>query len=239
MPRLLVSVRSADEAKAAIAGGAHVLDVKEPSRGPLGAADPSIWQAIRASLPLGFPMSVALGELPDWEEPGATPPTEADFLGIRFRKLGLAGAGEWPDWPDRWLTLRRAWGSGPAWIAVIYADWQAADAPNPERILEQVLSSPVAFAGILIDTWDKTRTSPLDAGPFWSNLIARAQDQGLLVTLAGGLDVADFRRLAPLEPDLFAVRGAACALGQRQSSIDPERVARLAQACREQESMPI
>ena len=40
-PRLLVSVRNADEAIAALAGGAHVIDVKEPERGSLGAADTS------------------------------------------------------------------------------------------------------------------------------------------------------------------------------------------------------
>ena len=35
-PGLLVSVRSAAEAATALAGGADLIDVKEPSRGPLG-----------------------------------------------------------------------------------------------------------------------------------------------------------------------------------------------------------
>ena len=38
-PGLLVSVRSAAEALAALAGGADVIDVKEPNQGSLGAAD--------------------------------------------------------------------------------------------------------------------------------------------------------------------------------------------------------
>ena len=38
-PGLLVSVRSAAEALSALAGGADVIDVKEPNRGSLGAAD--------------------------------------------------------------------------------------------------------------------------------------------------------------------------------------------------------
>ena len=37
--RLLISVRDAAEARSAIAGGTDVIDVKEPSRGPLGRAD--------------------------------------------------------------------------------------------------------------------------------------------------------------------------------------------------------
>ena len=37
--RLLVSVRNASEARAAINGGADVIDIKEPDHGPLGMAD--------------------------------------------------------------------------------------------------------------------------------------------------------------------------------------------------------
>ena len=37
--RLLVSVRSADEVAAAMAGGADIIDAKEPARGSLGAVD--------------------------------------------------------------------------------------------------------------------------------------------------------------------------------------------------------
>ena len=39
MTQLLVSVRSAEEAEAALAGGAHLIDIKEPTRGALGHAD--------------------------------------------------------------------------------------------------------------------------------------------------------------------------------------------------------
>ena len=36
MTGLLVSVRSAEEAEIALAGGANLIDIKEPSRGALG-----------------------------------------------------------------------------------------------------------------------------------------------------------------------------------------------------------
>ena len=42
MTRLLVSVRSAAEAEAALTGGASVIDVKEPTRGALGRADDGV-----------------------------------------------------------------------------------------------------------------------------------------------------------------------------------------------------
>ena len=39
-PQLLVSVRNATEAAAAVLGGADILDVKEPANGPLGRGRP-------------------------------------------------------------------------------------------------------------------------------------------------------------------------------------------------------
>ena len=39
MTGLLVSVRNALEAEFAARGGANIIDVKEPARGPLGCAD--------------------------------------------------------------------------------------------------------------------------------------------------------------------------------------------------------
>ena len=46
MTRLLVSVRNVEEAQIAIAEGVDLIDVKEPSRGALGAADPVTLKAI-------------------------------------------------------------------------------------------------------------------------------------------------------------------------------------------------
>src|SRR4051795_6593943 len=92
---LLVSVRSVDEARAALAGGAAVIDVKEPDRGPLGCADFEVCRAVRRVVPPEVPVSVALGELREWMGTGRTapPPSPDPFAGIAYRKLGLAGAG--------------------------------------------------------------------------------------------------------------------------------------------------
>src|SRR5262245_13850027 len=63
--RLLVSVRSAAEAHAALAGGADLIDVKEPSRGPLGRADDSVISAVLVAVHGRRPVSAAMGELAD------------------------------------------------------------------------------------------------------------------------------------------------------------------------------
>jgi uncharacterized protein (UPF0264 family) len=213
---LLVSVRSADEARAASEGGAAVIDVKDPSRGPLGRASGDVWRSVREAVPVATPVSVALGELADWDgEP------RFDGLGLAYRKLGLAHAGR--DWARRWGQIRES-SPGPPWVAVAYVDWWVADAPRPEAVLDEALSVPDCV-GVLVDTWDKSRPGGLDFS--WRAFVERAQSAGRIVALAGRLDLEMICRLAPLRPDLFAVRGAACVGGDRLSVIDRERVTEL------------
>jgi (5-formylfuran-3-yl)methyl phosphate synthase len=230
MPGLLVSVRSASEARAALAGGADIIDVKEPGRGPLGMADPEVWHAVRRAVPKPVPVSVALGELADWD--GRNPSRLSRIDGVAFRKLGLAGEARGPAaaWQQRFSTLQRAWGEGPAWVAVAYADWEHAEAPHPDAVLAFALRG--ACAGVLVDSHEKK--SPSTLGPHWKSWIARARRGGLLVALAGGLDAAAIARLVGLAPDWFAVRGAACGGGDRGASVEPERVEALARAVRAQ-----
>ena len=225
MASLLVSVRSATEALAAVAGGAGFIDVKEPSRGPLGRADYRVWAEVLAAVPPGTPVSVALGELSEWDDER---PERPRFQGFSFRKLGLAGAG--PRWADSWARLRRRWGDGPSWVAVVYADWERAQAPPPDHVVDAALACD-ACAGLLVDTWDKSRPSPVDLS--WSRWFDRARLGGRLTALAGGLDAPAIARLAPLRPDVVAVRGAACAGGNRDAEVDPARVANLARAAAE------
>jgi uncharacterized protein (UPF0264 family) len=220
---LLVSVRSADEARAALRGGASVIDVKDPARGPLGRATPDAWRAVREAVPETVPVSVALGELVEWPDAGLD---GLDWTGIVYRKLGLAGAG--PGWADRWAAIREG-SPGPPWVAVAYADWQAAEAPSPGEVLDVALNVP-GCVGLLVDTWDKSRPGGLD--DTWSPIVGRARASGRLIALAGRLDAEAIRRLAPLRPDLFAVRGAACVGGDRRATIDAARVADLARIAR-------
>src|SRR4051794_10666436 len=88
---LLVSVRSAAEAVEALAGGADIIDVKEPSRGSLGRADDAVAAEVLAEVDGRRPVSAALGELADWNE--SLP------RGCAFVKWGLANVGK--DWEDR------------------------------------------------------------------------------------------------------------------------------------------
>lgn len=220
MAGLLVSVRSAREARQAVAGGAAIIDVKEPDRGPLGRAEATVWQAVRATVPPSIPVSAALGEIGEWDARRSPD----DLTALTYGKLGLAGAGT--DWRGRWARLRSVL-PVPAWIAVSYRDWREAAAPGPDEVLDEAIDA--GCAGILFDTWRKGVSAP-PIDPAW---LARAREAGLLVTLAGGLDEAAIHRLASLAPDFFAVRGAACAGGERSGVVEAALVSRLVQAAAE------
>src|SRR5215468_9568595 len=89
-PGLLISVRDAAEAEAALRGGADVIDVKEPRRGSLGRADAATIAAVVACVAGRRPVSAALGEL---VEPGSE---AVPGPGLSFVKWGLAGTASLP-----------------------------------------------------------------------------------------------------------------------------------------------
>jgi len=223
MTGLLVSVRNGEEAQAAMAGGAHLIDVKEPSRGSLGAADESVWLEVLHAVAGKVPTSVALGEL-------CTDATDVDIEGLagfEFAKVGLAGSGVSNDWPRHWADLlsRLPWGVTP--VAVVYADWQAACAPSPGEIIDHACR--LACGAVLFDTFDKSGgdlTVHMGGGQL-SQLVDVVRDRGMLTVLGGSLDAATIPRVMSVRPDYVAVRGAACK-GTRTGTIEQNRVRELA-----------
>jgi uncharacterized protein (UPF0264 family) len=224
-PGLLVSVRSAGEALEALAGGASVIDLKEPARGPLGPTDASVWAAVRSVLPPSTILSVALGEAIDWlaDPPPIPPPYPADWAGLRFRKLGLSGLADREDWFEMYQAARRRIGEGPGWVAVAYADHEAAGAP-PISVVLEAAAGDAETVGLLVDTWDKLGPGLESHAADLAPLIADARRRGLVVALAGRLTPDSLRRLAPLAPALFGVRGAVCE-GGRGGTVDRAKVA--------------
>jgi len=228
-PRLLVSVRSASEALEALIGGASVIDVKEPDHGPLGAAKPSVWRSIVRAVGGRAPISAALGELLEWADRPL--PTAAHFEGLSYRKVGLAGlAGT--AWASRWAELRNRQPNGPGWIAVAYLDPERAGSPRPDEVLDVALEA-TDCVGVLFDTWDKDRAERRSITPDW---IARVQASRRLAAIGGSLDADRIRDLRSLNPDLFAVRGAACLGGRRAGVVHRDRVRSLIRAIQDEDS---
>ena len=90
---------------------------------------------------------------------------------------------------------------------------------------------------MLFDTWDKSQSSGISLA--WKPFVDRVRDSGRFVALAGSLDVEKIRNLAPLEPEIWAVRGAACSARDRFGSVDHRHVSALATAVRDLSSYAV
>src|SRR5256712_12388438 len=88
--RLLVSVADPSEARAALEGGADVIDAKQPRRGALGPVRRDVLAAIRQVVGAARPVSAALGDARDEAALGRAAGGAAG-LGVAFVKGGLAG----------------------------------------------------------------------------------------------------------------------------------------------------
>jgi uncharacterized protein (UPF0264 family) len=215
---LLVSVRSVAEAEAALAGGAALIDVKEPARGALGRADPATVAAVVRFVAGRRPVSAALGELLDAEHPLTG--------GLSFVKWGLAGYGRRPDWSRdlaRAMVRVRQWEDTCQVVPVAYADWHRADAPPPAEVA--AFAREHSCGAYLLDTWGKDGTTLLD----WltvAEVSTLCRLAGRRVALAGSLGPPELADLRAVLPTWFAVRGAACR-GGRQGTVDRDQVRRL------------
>lgn len=227
---LLVSVRSAAEAASALAGGADVIDIKEPDRGALGAANPHVWRDVLETVAGRVPVSAALGELFTADASSVSvQDLAANTAGLAFAKIGLAGAITMADWPALWKQSFAALPRSVVPVAVAYADWQSAQAPSPEEVIDR--GAAFGCPLVLFDTFDKSGGCLLDHLPpaVLARLIRRAEQRGMKTVLAGSLSLSLLPRVLPLSPALIAVRGAACC-GNRRSAIDADQVRALAAA---------
>jgi (5-formylfuran-3-yl)methyl phosphate synthase len=226
--QLLVSVRSAAEVEPALAGGADIIDAKEPSRGSLGAVAPGTLVEILAQVPTQRPFSVALGDIQtDDQLLGA-------FVSLRvpkrpgpvFVKLGFAGL-QSPPAVSRLLecaaTAAAHHPCSPRLVAVAYADAERAGSLAPDVITQ--LAARAGAAGVLLDTHLKDGLGlfgSLSRGEV-AAWISTGRRSGLLTAVAGEIGPADLERVQGLEPDVVGVRGAACDRG-RGGTVSAERV---------------
>ncbi len=224
--RLLVSVRSGEEVAAALAGGAEIIDAKEPARGSLGPVTAAVLATIAARTPLSVPLSVALGDCTDLE--GLRAALDVARIGERsapvYLKVGFAGV---PSLERITALLEAAIGSasGARIVAVGYADFAMASSAPPEEVLRAAVAARAG--GFLLDTWLKDGRALLDHFSIerLTALSLGARAAGLLFAVAGSLEPDAVFRLGKIA-DVLGVRGAACR-GGRAGVVDEERVARL------------
>jgi uncharacterized protein (UPF0264 family) len=223
--KLLISVRDEDEAATAVAGGADIIDIKNPDEGSLGAQQPRVIATIARTIPLGIDVSASIGDVPNLPGTVALAGLGAALCGVRFVKVGLLGA-QTPAEATRLLealsgALTLAKGR-VGLVACAYADADRVGSLDP--ILLPEAAAPFV-EGCMIDTAIKDGRSLFHCLPdaAIARFIEGCRDRGLISALAGSLKSEDLGRVRAHGADIVGVRSAACVSG-RSSPLSLERV---------------
>jgi uncharacterized protein (UPF0264 family) len=222
--KLLVSVVSGDEARAAAGAGADIIDVKDPREGALGAPSPRTLEQVVAAIQGAAPVSVALGDLPDLPHTAALAARGAVACGADYVKLGLRGTPELDRAVAIVTAVRDAVPATTAVIAASYADGPAAHPPTLDTALLPELVRLTGIAGALVDTLVKDgRGLYASLTPeAVTGLAQRTRAAGGSFGVAGQLRFGELRRVPA---NIVGVRSAVCRGGDRDAALDPELVA--------------
>lgn len=213
-PQLLVSIRDAEEARMALEEGVHWIDLKEPARGALGT--PPIETAFQVAQVLQnhSQRSVALGEFTELVEAHALQLAH-HFPVLKIGLSGLRMGIRKPATRRRLFELADAFRPlGARLVPVIYADWQASDAPRPDEVFR--IANELASEYILVDTFHKDGRCLLDHLSLGDlrQLISISQASGCRAILAGSLRFSQLEPLLLLPIAAIGVRGGVCDTGR-------------------------
>lgn len=218
--KLLISVRSVNEARQAADGGADFIDLKEPRLGALGALPlATIRSCVAALRDAGLPISATIGDVPmsALDDIAERVHAVAD-CGVDYVKVGIERDAAAHDV----LTMLAA--CGRPIVPVLLAD----------RGLDAALiahASGLPFAGLMVDTADKQAGSLFDGVPLPAlrHFIASARAASLMCGLAGALRMQHLPQLITLAPDFAGFRTAVCT-SNRGAALDVQRLHALRQA---------
>ena len=219
LPGLLASVADLHEMEMARAGGADIVDLKQPAFGALGAWSPEaltaavmLWTAWGERRPA---LSATAGDQPMVPAFIRAAAEAVAASGVPIVKVGLFHSRHTNECIEALAPLA----ARTRLIGVLFAD------EAPDFAILGALGR-AGFAGVMIDTADKKAgplTGHLDALTL-GQFVAEARRHGLMTGLAGSLRLDDIAELAAVGPDYLGFRGALCE-GGRTGTLDPARLA--------------
>ncbi len=204
-PEFLASVKNAFEARAAVAGGADILDCKDPAKGALGAVSPAVIKEILAARS-GLVVSATLGDLPNEPECVVAAARETAATGIHIVKCGIfASAGA--------VDVIRALGKADLAQVRLAAVFMADREPDFDLI---PLLAESGFEIVMLDTAGKSSGGLRNVLPDARliDFLMQARAAGLTAGLAGSLQLEDVVPLIQFGPDILGFRGALCSQGR-------------------------
>jgi uncharacterized protein (UPF0264 family) len=225
--KLLISVINVEEAQAAIAGGADIIDVKNPGEGSLGANFPPVLKAVREIAPEHLEVSATLGDAVNLPGTFSLAAYGAVSCGADLVKVGLYGitaAKEAVYFLQKVKEAAAISRPGVKVVAAGYADAGLFGALEPEVIPR--IAAAGGVDGCMLDTARKNGATLLDLLSPESLLafVRASHSLGLCCALAGSLQAEDLTLMEKLGVDIVGVRTAACLGNVRNGKIVSERV---------------
>jgi dihydroneopterin aldolase len=209
-------VTGPDEAAVALAHGADIIDLKDASRGALGALDPDVLRATVAAVSGRRPVSAVAGDLPMEPDVIAAAVTRTAETKVDYVKVGLFPGPRRQDCIRALAPLAQT----TKIVGVMFADRSA------DNDLIKLMAE-AGFAGAMLDTADKRAGRLIDCMDVAALrvFVGACREHGLMAGLAGSLEAPDVPRLLLLEPDYLGFRGALCVGRDRTARIDPAAIA--------------
>jgi hypothetical protein len=238
--KLLISPKDEKEAVEAIAGGADIIDVKNPKEGALGANFPWIIKRIREITPKNIEVSCTLGDVPNLPGAMSLAALGAATTGVDYIKAGLYGLKTEEDAVYLTRSVTRAVRDFDSSIKVVitgYADASRVGSVNPMLIPDITHKAQADIAMIDTAVKDGKNLFTFLTINQLRNFVNAAHDHGLKAALAGSLRKEDLPTVYASGADVVGLRGAACTHGDRvDGRITRETVRELVEVVRRAET---
>ncbi len=237
--KLLISAINATEAAEALAGGADIIDVKNPKEGALGANFPWVIKRIREVTPENVEVSCTLGEVPNLPGAVSLAALGAATTGVNYIKAGLCGLKTLEEavyLMQNVVKAAKEFNSSIKVVATGYADAERAGAVKPLLVPEIAHKAQADIA--MLDTAIKDGKSLFTFLTMTQlkSFVDTAHNYGLKAALAGSLKKEEVPTVHALGADVAGLRGAACTSSDRVNGrITREKVRELAEIVKQAE----
>jgi uncharacterized protein (UPF0264 family) len=232
--KLLISPINEAEAKEAIAGGADIIDVKNPLEGALGANYPCVIKSIKQLTPKPLEVSCAIGDAPNLPGTISLAAFGAATLGVDYVKVGLFGVKTVEEAVFLLKQVTKAVkDSSPAVkvVAAGYADAEKIGTLDPLLIPEIAHKASADIAMLDTATKNGANLFTYQNQAQLKAFVDAAHSFGLQAALAGSLRKQYVPTVYGLGADIAGFRGAACTCSDRNKGhITRELVAELVAA---------
>ncbi|MFH1787950.1 MAG: (5-formylfuran-3-yl)methyl phosphate synthase [Candidatus Altiarchaeota archaeon] len=225
--KLLISPMNSVEAAEAVAGGADIIDVKNPAEGSLGANFPWVIRELREAVPEGIEVSATVGDFPNLPGSASLAALGAAVCGVDYVKVGLYGVKS-EDEADYFAKMVvksvKDFNPNVSVVLAAYADYRRIGSID-FKALPDVASNAGADV-VMIDTAIKDGKRLFDHAGLTelSGFVLSAHRMGLKAAFGGSILGEDFPALCDIGVDIIGVRGAACEGEDRNSHIKAAKV---------------